>query len=75
MSQHTLERLARLTDHGGARRAVWQEAAELIRDAGAYRWAGLYEVTKTEIGVIAWTGTALEAGRQISGGGLVTADW
>ena len=61
MKQDTLERLARLADHGDERRAVWQEAAELIRRAGDYRWVGLYEVTDTEIGAIAWTGTVAPA--------------
>ena len=37
--------------------AAWHEAAALIRDAGGYRWVGLYEVTATDIGAIAWTGT------------------
>jgi L-methionine (R)-S-oxide reductase len=57
----TLERLAQLANHGGERLAVWQEAAELIRRAGNYRWVGLYEVTDTEIGAIAWTGTIAPA--------------
>ena len=62
MKQDTLERLARLADHvGGERRAVWQQAADLIRRAGDYRWVGLYEVTDTEIGAIAWTGTVTPA--------------
>jgi putative methionine-R-sulfoxide reductase with GAF domain len=55
MKQETLERLRLLADRGDA--AVWQEAAELIRRAGDYRWVGLYEVTETEICAIAWTGT------------------
>jgi GAF domain-containing protein len=62
MKQDTLERLARLVDHvSGERHAVWQEAAELIRRAGDYRWVGLYEVTDIEIRAIAWTGTVAPA--------------
>ena len=61
MKQDTLERLASLADHGGERRAAWQEAAELIRRAGDYRWVGLYQVTDTEINAIAWTGTIAPA--------------
>jgi L-methionine (R)-S-oxide reductase len=62
MKQDTLERLAQLAGHvGGERRAVWQEAADLIRRAGDYRWVGLYEVTDTEIGAIAWTGKVAPA--------------
>ena len=41
--------------------AAWNEAATLIRDAGEYRWVGLYEVTATDIGAIAWTGTVAPA--------------
>lgn len=59
MKQETLERLRLLADRGDA--ALWQEAAELIRRAGDYRWVGLYEVTDTEICAIAWTGTVAPA--------------
>ena len=38
------------------RRAVAREAAVLIRQAGSYRWVGLYDVTETEVAAIAWTG-------------------
>ena len=61
MKQDTLERLVQLADGGGERRAAWQEAAELIRRAGDYRWVGLYEVMDTEISAIAWTGTVAPA--------------
>jgi len=55
MKEDVLDRLTLLADRRDG--AVWQEAAELIRRAGDYRWVGLYEVTDTEIGAIAWTGT------------------
>ncbi len=61
MRQGTLERLTQLAHRGGKHRAVWEEAAELIRRAGAYRWVGLYEVTDTEVRAIAWTGTVAPA--------------
>lgn len=61
MKPDTLERLAQLADDGGQHRVVWQEAAELIRQAGKYRWVGLYEVTDTEISAIAWTGMVAPA--------------
>jgi L-methionine (R)-S-oxide reductase len=35
--------------------------AQAIRSAGGYRWVGLYEVTKMDIGAIAWTGTEAPA--------------
>ena len=53
--KHTLERLRSLAGRKGV--GALQEAAELIRRAGGYRWVGLYEVTDTEIAAIAWTGT------------------
>ena len=31
-------------------------AAELIRQAGGYRWVGLYDVTDREIAVVGWSG-------------------
>ena len=43
------------------RRVSARQAAELIRDAGSYRWVGLYDVTATEIVAIAWTGSAAPA--------------
>jgi putative methionine-R-sulfoxide reductase with GAF domain len=30
--------------------------AELIRQAGCYRWVGLYKVTEQEIAAIGWSG-------------------
>lgn len=61
MKQDTLRRLAQLADDGGKHREVWREAADLIRRAGNYRWVGLYEVTDTQIGAIAWTGPVAPA--------------
>ncbi len=61
MKHEALERLTQLANADGERRAVWQEAAELIRRAGNYRWVGLYEVTDTEIAALTWTGTVAPA--------------
>jgi predicted amidohydrolase/putative methionine-R-sulfoxide reductase with GAF domain len=61
MKDWALEQLTLLADGGASAHAAWQEAAELVRRAGEYRWVGLYEVTDTEIGAIAWTGTVLPA--------------
>ena len=33
-----------------------ERIAELIRQAGGYRWVGIYEVSDTEIAILAWTG-------------------
>jgi putative methionine-R-sulfoxide reductase with GAF domain len=56
----TLQRLESLLS-GGSRIAQAGAAAELIRQAGAFRWVGLYDVTPTEIRAIAWTGTQAPA--------------
>jgi L-methionine (R)-S-oxide reductase len=61
MNDCTVEKLALLANRGARAHAAWQEAAELIRRAGEYRWVGLYEVSDTEIGAIAWTGTVAPA--------------
>jgi hypothetical protein len=29
--------------------------AELVRQAGSYRWVGLYEVTEQEVAAIGWS--------------------
>ena len=47
----------RSLDKGHGNRAVKaQQAIELIRRLGSYRWAGLYDVLPSEIAVIAWSG-------------------
>ena len=38
-----------------------RQAAEAIRDARAYHWVGLYDVTSTEIIVYAWSGAEAPA--------------
>ena len=35
--------------------------AELVRQAGSYRWVGLYEVTEQEIAFIGWSGPGAPA--------------
>jgi L-methionine (R)-S-oxide reductase len=35
--------------------------AELVRQAGGYRWVGLYEVTEREIAAIGWSGPGAPA--------------
>ena len=42
------------SDQGRAAQAV--QIAELIRQAGSYRWVGLYAVTEQEIAAIGWSG-------------------
>jgi putative methionine-R-sulfoxide reductase with GAF domain len=80
MKHEALERLTLLAASGDDDRAAWQEAAELIRRVGGYRWVGLYEVTDTEIGAIAWTGTVAPAfprfprGKGLNGVAVATRD-
>ena len=40
---------------------VARHDTETIRRAGVYRWVGLYEVTASDIGALAWTGTEAPA--------------
>ena len=47
------------SDQGRAEQAV--QIAELIRQAGSYRWVGLYAVTDQEITAIGWSGPAAPA--------------
>jgi L-methionine (R)-S-oxide reductase len=46
-------------DQGRAEKAI--RIAELVRQAGGYRWVGLYEVTGQEIAVIGWSGPGAPA--------------
>jgi L-methionine (R)-S-oxide reductase len=47
------------SDLGRAEKAV--QIAELVRQAGSYRWVGLYAVTDQEIAVIGWSGPGAPA--------------
>jgi L-methionine (R)-S-oxide reductase len=47
------------SDQGRAEQAV--EVAELVRQAGSYRWVGLYAVTGQEITAIGWSGPGAPA--------------
>jgi L-methionine (R)-S-oxide reductase len=47
------------SDQGRAEQAV--QIAELIRQAGSYRWVGLYAVTDQEITAIGWSGPGAPA--------------
>jgi hypothetical protein len=44
-------------------RAIAVQIAQLIRQAGSYRWMGLYAVTAREIAVIGWSGSGSPASR------------
>jgi L-methionine (R)-S-oxide reductase len=46
-------------DQGRPEKAV--RIAELIRQAGSYRWVGLYAVTEQEIAAIGWSGPGAPA--------------
>ena len=47
------------SDTGRTEKAV--QIAELVRQAGSYRWVGLYEVTGQEIVAIGWSGLGAPA--------------
>jgi GAF domain-containing protein len=51
-----IETLRSLAEGEGDRTAKAQRAIDLIRSLGPYRWAGLYDVSQSEIAVIAWSG-------------------
>jgi L-methionine (R)-S-oxide reductase len=50
------ERLRRLALDDGPRRQRAVRIAALIREAGGYRWLGLYDVLGDEIAVVGWDG-------------------
>jgi GAF domain-containing protein len=56
----TLHRLQALLN-AGSRGEQAGAAAEVIRQAGGFRWVGLYDVKATVIQAIAWTGTQAPA--------------
>jgi GAF domain-containing protein len=47
------------SDRGRPEQAV--QIAELVRQAGGYRWVGLYEVTEQEIAAVGWSGPGAPA--------------
>jgi L-methionine (R)-S-oxide reductase len=47
------------SDKGRAEKAA--RIAELVRQAGSYRWVGLYAVTEQEIAAIGWSGPGAPA--------------
>jgi GAF domain-containing protein len=51
-----LEALRSLAGSSASRAQKAAEAARLVRALGRYRWAGLYDVSATEIAVIGWDG-------------------
>jgi GAF domain-containing protein len=57
----TYKRLNHVAVSAAARSAQAREAAELIRAARDFHWVGLYDVTQTEIILIAWTGAGAPA--------------
>jgi L-methionine (R)-S-oxide reductase len=57
----TLKCLRELALSSGERRSRAAEAAELIRAARGFHWAGLYDVIPPEIAIVAWTGPTAPA--------------
>ena len=55
LNQH-LDTLRSLGDRAGDRAGKAQQAVELIKTLGSYRWVGLYDVLPAEIAVVAWSG-------------------
>jgi len=55
------ERLRSIVSADEERTQRVRRAAESLRDARAYRWVGLYDVTPTEVIAVAWTGAIAPA--------------
>jgi L-methionine (R)-S-oxide reductase len=55
------DELERMLRAGGTRVERARKAADAIRRAGGFHWVGLYDLTPTEITVLAWTGTEAPA--------------
>jgi L-methionine (R)-S-oxide reductase len=47
------------SDKGRTEKAV--QIGELVRQAGSYRWVGVYEVTEQEIAAVGWSGPGAPA--------------
>jgi putative methionine-R-sulfoxide reductase with GAF domain len=56
MNQMVAEALVRAVDAEVAREERARAAAEVIRDAGGYRWVGIYDIGDDEITIIGYTG-------------------
>jgi L-methionine (R)-S-oxide reductase len=56
MSRVLLDQVHNVLSSTEGRTAKAERIAGLIREAGKYRWVGLYEVSSDEIAVIAWSG-------------------
>ena len=57
-ADQTCEELRRILATPEPREAKAKQIAALIRQAGSYRWVGLYDVGAEEIAVVAWSGPA-----------------
>jgi len=51
-----MSELRRIAESSETREVRARRIAELIREAGGYRWVGIYDVTSNEIAAIAWSG-------------------
>ena len=51
-----MSELRRVAESSETRQVRARRIAELIREAGGYRWVGIYDVTPDEIAAIAWSG-------------------
>ena len=60
-SSGILKRVGEILSIRGDRVGAARRIAAAIREAGGYRWVGLYDVTPEEIGVVAWSGPSAPA--------------
>ena len=54
--QREMSELRRIAESSETRQVRARRIAELIREAGGYRWVGIYDVSSNEIAAIAWSG-------------------
>lgn len=60
-TEKILHQIGEALAHGGYRTSKAARIAGAIRQAGNYRWVGIYDVTKQEIAILAWSGTGAPA--------------
>lgn len=56
--EHILITIRCIVSSAASRAEKARRLAELIREFGAFRWVGVYDVTPDQVSVIAWSGPA-----------------
>ena len=56
-----LAQIRKIVASGGDRKTKATQISEAIRDHGAYRWVGVYDVSLEAVSVVAWSGPSAPA--------------